>query len=74
MYKFKVFLQKKGISTPHRVYRVLSFFSSRLNWDSLTLSLAGECVAPSFGSEGEVHTRLQEGLGVPIPNTLGSGI
>ncbi len=41
----------------HRVHRVQGFFSSRLNWDSPTRSLAGECVPPSFGSwEGGGYT------------------
>jgi hypothetical protein len=30
----------------HTVGRVLSFFSSRRNWDSPNLSPAGECAAP----------------------------
>ncbi len=31
---------------------MLSFFSSRRNWDSPNPSPAGECVPPSFGSGG----------------------
>ncbi len=34
----------------HRVGRLLSFFSSRRNWDSPTPSPAGEC-APPHGTE-----------------------
>jgi hypothetical protein len=43
-------LKKDG----HRVARVLSFFSSRRNFDSLTPSPVGECVCPPppFGSGG----------------------
>ncbi len=33
----------------HRVDRVLSFFSSRRNWDSPTPSPAGECAPPPLG-------------------------
>jgi hypothetical protein len=41
----------KGIY--HRVGRVLSFFSSRQNWDSPNPSPAGECaLPPRFGSGG----------------------
>jgi hypothetical protein len=34
------------IGAHHRIDRVLSFFSSRWNWDSPTPSPAGECVCP----------------------------
>jgi hypothetical protein len=46
----------------HRVCRVLSFFSSRRNWDSPNPSLAGECVPSPFGSGGGGggYTRLGE--------------
>jgi hypothetical protein len=44
----------------HRVGRVLSFFSSRRNWDSPNPSPAGECAPP--GSGGGAHSR--EGMGV----------
>jgi hypothetical protein len=46
----------------HRVDRVPSFFSSRPNWDFLTLLPAGEDVPPLwFGAGGGgVNTRLQE--------------
>ncbi len=42
----------------HRIVRVLSFFSSRRNWDSPNPSPAGECAPPPppwFRGEG--HTR-----------------
>jgi hypothetical protein len=45
-------------SPPHRVGRVLSFFSSRRNWDSPNHSSAGECAPPRFWGEG--HTRWRE--------------
>jgi len=52
----------------HRVDRVLGFFSSRPNWDSLTPSPPGECVPPSFGSGGG-GTRSLAGVGVVGPNS-----
>jgi hypothetical protein len=48
----------------HRVGRVLSFFSSRQNWDSPNPSPAGECAPPPpqvLG--GRVHSMAREGLG-----------
>ncbi len=36
----------------HRVGRVLSFFLSRRNWDSLTPSTTGECPPPPVPGEG----------------------
>jgi hypothetical protein len=42
----------------HRVGRVLSFFSSRRNWDSPTPLAAGECAPPPFGPGGR-HIRLR---------------
>jgi hypothetical protein len=43
----------------HRVGRVISFFSSRRNWDSPNPSSAGECAtSPRFWGEG--HTRWRE--------------
>jgi hypothetical protein len=36
----------------HRVGRVLSFFSSRRNWDSRKPSPACECVPPGSGGGG----------------------
>ncbi len=53
--------------TARRVDRVLSFFSSRRNWDPPTPSPAGESVPPPLwlgrgggGGGGEGHTRLQD--------------
>jgi hypothetical protein len=54
-----------GQCASHRVDRVLSFFSSRPNWDSPNPSPAGECVPP-FGSGG-TPSRGERGWGVPIP-------
>ncbi len=46
---------------------MLSFFSSRRNWNSPTPLAAGECAPPPFDPGGG-HTRLREGVGgVPIP-------
>ncbi len=49
----------------HRVDRVLSFLSSRPNWDSPTPSHAGECVPPSLvpggGGEGTLASRRGSG-------------
>ncbi len=57
------------INCLHRVDRVLSFLSSRPNWDSPTPSNAGylECTPPPPPPGSEGHTRLGEGGGVPIP-------
>jgi hypothetical protein len=45
----------------HIVDRVLSFLSSRPNWDPLAPSLAGECVPPPFGwGGGGGHTLAGE--------------
>ncbi len=56
------------VSGQHRVGRVLSFFSSRRNWDSPTPLAAGECapLPPFDPGGGGGHTRLRE-RGVPIP-------
>jgi hypothetical protein len=52
----------------HRVGRVLSFFFSRRNWDSPTLSPAGECAPPPPGSGGRGTLAGERGVGrVPIP-------
>jgi hypothetical protein len=50
--------------------RVLSFFSSRRNWDSPTPSPAGDCApSPLIPGGGEGHTRLRErGWGSPNSN------
>ncbi len=52
----------------HRVGRVLSFFSSRRNWDSPPPLAAGECAPPTLwsGGEGTLACGLRGG-GVPIP-------
>jgi hypothetical protein len=47
----------------HRVDRVLSFFSSRRNWDSHNPSAIGVCApSPRFWGEG-AHSFAREGLG-----------
>jgi hypothetical protein len=52
----------------HRVDRVLSFLSSRPNWDSPTPSDAGECVPPN-GSGGRAHLLVGEERGRGVPNS-----
>ncbi len=50
----------------HRVGRVLSFLSSRRNWDFPNSSPAGECAPPRFW--GRVTLAGERGVGrVPIP-------
>jgi hypothetical protein len=39
---------------------VLSFFSSRRNWDSPTPLAAGECAPPPFGPGGRAHSKILE--------------
>jgi hypothetical protein len=52
----------------HREGRVLSFFSSRRNWDSPNPSPEGRVFPPPPWFRGEEHTRLRErGWVVPIP-------
>jgi hypothetical protein len=52
----------------NRVGRVLSFSSSRWNWDSPNPWPAGECVLPPFGSGGNVTLAGEGGGGrVQIP-------
>jgi hypothetical protein len=46
----------------HRVGRVISFFSSRRNWDSPNPSPAGECAPPLVPGE-RAHSLAREGLG-----------
>ncbi len=46
----------------HRVDRVLSFFSSRRNWDSSNPSPAGECAPHPLVQRG-AHPLAGEGLG-----------
>jgi hypothetical protein len=45
----------------HRV--VLSFLSTRRNWDTPTPPAAGECAPPPFGPGGGAHSFVGEGLG-----------
>ncbi len=52
----------RALCTGHRVVRVLSFFSSRRNWDSPTPSPAGAC-APLCGT-GEKNTAGEGGGGL----------
>jgi hypothetical protein len=52
----------------HRVGRVLSFFSSRWNWDSPNPSPARECAPPPFGTGGEGHTHWRD-RGWESPNS-----
>jgi hypothetical protein len=48
----------------HRVDRVLSFFSSRRNWDSPNPSPTGECrMCPPSGFWGRGNSLAREGLG-----------
>ncbi len=63
-----VFAPGPGFKSPlHRVGRVLSFFSSRRNWDSPNPAPAGECAPPPrFWGEG--HTRGRE-RGWESPNS-----
>jgi len=51
----------------HRVDRVLSFFSSRWNWDSPIPSPAGECALPLVLGGG-THSLAREGVGGPNSN------
>ncbi len=44
----------------HRVGRVLSFFSSRRNWDSPNHSAAGDCAPTPLWFWGEGNTRWRE--------------
>jgi hypothetical protein len=60
-------IKMKMMTTAHRVGRVLSFFSSRRNWDSPNPSSAGECDPPP-GSGGEEFTRWRE-RGWESPNS-----
>ncbi len=46
--------------------KVLSFFSSRWNWDSPTPSLAEECALPPLVPGGGAHSLGRGGGGVPI--------
>jgi hypothetical protein len=53
----------------HRADRVLSFFSSRPNWDTPIPSPAGECVPPFFGSGGRTHSLGREEVGSIVRKT-----
>jgi hypothetical protein len=46
----------------HRIGRVLSFFSSRRNWDSTNPQPQANVPHP-FGSGGRAHSLAREGLG-----------
>jgi hypothetical protein len=61
----QLLLLTKGTSTC-RVGRVLSFFSSRRNWDSPNPSPAGECAPPASGGSGTLAGERGGGR-VPIP-------
>ncbi len=62
-----LYLGKNSTPGNHRVGRVLSFFSSRRNWDSPNPSPADNC-APPFGSGGRGPLAGETGGGrVPIP-------
>jgi hypothetical protein len=47
----------------HRVRRVLTFFSSCLNWDYPNPSPARECAPPPLVPGGGAHSRAREGGG-----------
>ncbi len=61
----------RGEGEDHRVDRVLSFFSSRRNWDYTTPSPAGDRSPPLVGGGGYTHACgwgvTGWGGGVPIP-------
>jgi hypothetical protein len=58
----------RPIHPHHRVGKVLSFFSSRRNWDSPNPSTAGEWCAPPPVSGGRGTLAGERGVGrVPIP-------
>jgi len=52
-----------NIVSDHRVDRVLSFFSSRRNWDSPTPLTRRLVSPPPFGSGEGAHSLAREGLG-----------
>jgi hypothetical protein len=55
---------EKGEERDHRVGRVLSFISSRRNWDFPNPSPAVECVPPpGYAGRGTAHSLAREGLG-----------
>ncbi len=53
--------QQKRVGLFHRVGRVLSFFSSRRNWDSPNPSPASECAPPPLGLGQGAHSLAREG-------------
>jgi hypothetical protein len=57
-------------SSTHRVGRVLSFFSSRRNWNSPNPSPAGEFPPPPVLGVG-AHTLAREGLGLYENGAMG---
>ncbi len=60
-------LQLARVCPDHRVGRVLSFYSSRRNWDSPDPSPAGEYAPPPFGTGGRGTLAGEKGGGrVPI--------
>ncbi len=60
-------VQSFGCFWPQSIGRVLSFFSSRWNWDFPNLSPAGECAFPLwFREEGQTAGEKGDGR-VPIP-------
>ncbi len=66
--KLKILCQT-SFRPQHKVGRVLSFFSSRRNWDSPNHSPAGECALPPpprFGGRGTLAGERGDGR-VPIP-------
>jgi hypothetical protein len=61
-----IFLQKQFRSIDmlrHRVGRVLSFASSRWNWDSPNPSPARECAPHTFVPGGGAHSLARKGVG-----------
>ncbi len=61
--KINAVIYPQRVTLTHRVGRVLSFFSSRRNWDSPNPSPAGECapLPPVLG--GGAHSLAREWLG-----------
>ncbi len=60
---FDVFIVHSSVRLNHRVGRVLSFFSSRRDWDSPNPSSAGECAPPPPVPGGGAHSLAREGMG-----------
>ncbi len=58
--------RKQKRSTVNKyIHRVLSFFSSRRNWNSPTSIAAGECAPLPLVLGGGAHSLAGEGLGEP---------